>query len=293
MQEIERFSNLIGNIYDASLDPALWPGVFKAACGFIGGSAASLVSQDTIRRTAHIYYSWGTDPHYDQLYCEKYCKLDPIFPSIFFFDVEETHSVSDCLPREEFCRTRFSREWLNPQGLVDGLFSNLEKSPTSCAIFTVARTIIDGLVDDEMRRRYELVVPHMRRALLIGEVIDLKKVEAAALADSLDTLSSGMFLVNVAGRIVHANISGHLMVSERKVLRALGGKLGAIDPLGDQALLDAFTAAAAGDAALGRMGIAVPLKGRGMRAVRDVPRAAAARPRAGSGAGLEGEALAI
>jgi len=121
---------------------------------------------------------------------------DPIFPAIFFFDVGETHSVSDCLPREEFYRTRFSKEWLAPQELVDGLFSNLEKSPTSCAIFTVARRIIDGLVDDEMRRRYELVVPHMRRALLIGQVIDLNKVEAAAFADSLDTLSAGMILVD-------------------------------------------------------------------------------------------------
>jgi len=43
-----------------------------------------------------------------------------------------------------------------------------------------------------MRRRFALVVPHLRRALLIRQAIDLKKVEAAARADSLDTLSSGM-----------------------------------------------------------------------------------------------------
>src|SRR5262249_34511727 len=152
-----------------------------------------------------------------------------------------------------------------------GLFSNLDKSAITCASFLVARTMLDGFVDDEMRRRYALVVPHVRRALLISQVIDLKTVEAAALADSLDTLSSGMFLVDARGRIIHANLSGHMMVSEANVLRAPGGKLGATDPVADQALLDSFIAAGQGDAAVGRKGIAVPLRARdGARYVANV-----------------------
>jgi DNA-binding CsgD family transcriptional regulator len=200
-----------------------------------------------------------------------------------FFGVEETHCVTDCLPREEFCRTRFAKEYLNPQGLVDGLFSNLEKSAITCATFVVARTIREGFADDEMRRRFALVVPHVRRAMLIGQVIDLKKVEAAALADSLDTLASSMFLVDGVGRIVHANLSGHLMVSEATVVRAPGGKLGATDAQANHALLDTFTAAGRGDAALGRKGMAVPLKARdGSRYVANVlPLTSGARRKAG------------
>jgi DNA-binding CsgD family transcriptional regulator len=119
---------------------------------------------------------------------------------------------------------------------------------------------------------------------LIGKVIDLKTVEAAALADGLDTLSSGMFLVDAAGRIVHANLSGHLMVSEANVVRTLGGKLRATDPAADQALLDSFTAACSGDAALGRKGIAVPLTaGDGTRYVANVlPLTSGARRKAGA-----------
>jgi len=181
---------------------------------------------------------------------------------VLFFAVEEPHVVTDCLPREEFCRTRFAKEYLNPQGLVDGLFSNLDKSAVTCALFMVARTMVEGFVDDEMRRRFALVVPHVRRALLISQVIDLKTVEAAALADSLDTLSSGMFLVDERGRIIHANLSGQMMVSEKNVLRAPSGKLGAPDPAADQALFDSFMAAGHGDAAVGRKGIAVPLRAR-------------------------------
>jgi DNA-binding CsgD family transcriptional regulator len=93
-------------------------------------------------------------------------------------------------------------------------------------------------------------------------VIDLKTVEAAAFADSLDTLSAAMLLVDATGRIVHANAMAHSMIAEATALRAPTGRLGATDTQADQALLDSFSAAARGETALGRKGIAVPLKSR-------------------------------
>jgi len=283
MAEVEEISRLIGDIYDASLDPALWPVVFAAATKHIGGSSTNLFSQDIVGAKSTIYFSAGQDSHFRQLYHQKYFKMNPVFPTVVFFDVERTLSIPDCLPREEFCGSLFGREWIAPQGYVDVLFANVEKSSTSCAVFSVMRHATDGLVDDECRRRFALLLPHVRRALLIGKVIDLHKVEAAALADSLDTLASGMFIVDATGRIVHANASGYAMVAEAKVLRAPSGRLSANDAAEHQALLDIFTAAEGGDAALGKMGIAVPLKARdGERYVAHVlPLTSGARRKAG------------
>jgi DNA-binding CsgD family transcriptional regulator len=259
--DVERFSALVGSIYDASLDPALWPSVLQSTCAYVGGSGAGLTSQETLRRTARIHFSWGGDPHFTQLYEEKYHRLNPAFPAVLFFAVEEPHSiVPDCITREEFCRSRFGKEWLLPQGMIDGLFCNLEKSTAACSSFFVTRSLSNGFADEEMRRRFALVAPHVRRAALIGKVIDLKTVQAAALADSLDTLTAGMFLIDATGRIVHANASGQRMLAEATVLRAPSGRLGAIDASADQALLDSCDAAARGDRDIGRKGIAVPLR---------------------------------
>jgi DNA-binding CsgD family transcriptional regulator len=208
-----------------------------------------------------LYFAWGADPHYMRLYEEKYHKLNPAFPTVFF-GVEEPRSiVPDCIIREEYCRSRFGKEWLLSQGMIDGLFANLKKSSTACSTLFVVRKLPESFVDDEMRRRFALIVPHIRRAVLIGKIIDLKS-RGPALADSLDTLASGMFLVDPTGRIVHANASGDSMISEGTALRAPSGRLGAVDAHADQALLDSFSAAARGDAALGKKGIAVPLKAR-------------------------------
>jgi DNA-binding CsgD family transcriptional regulator len=283
MSDLEEFSSLVGNFYDASLDPTLWPTAFERACRFVRCSSAHLFAQDSVRKAANTYFTWGDHPDFTQSYVETYAKINPMFPGAVFFDVEEIHQIVEIIPRSELCRTRFATEWMGPQQIIDDIFFIVEKSATSCSLFQVIRRRKEGVADEDAKHRMALIAPHVRRAVLIGKVIDLKKVEAAALADSLDTLTSAMFLVDASGRIVHANQSGHIMVAEGSVLRALGGRLGAIDPAASRALLESFAAAEDGDAAVGRKGIAVPLKGHGgERYVANVlPLTSGARRKAG------------
>jgi len=108
-----------------------------------------------------------------------------------------------------------------------------------------------------------LIIPHVRRAMLIGQLIDRKSAEAAAFADTLDGISAGMFLVDAGGRMVHANASGRAMLEERCVLRSGGGKVAAIEAEADRELNRVVATAGGGDAAVGVKGIAVPLAARG------------------------------
>src|SRR5262245_4303186 len=78
--------------------------------------------------------------------------------------------------------------------------------------------------DDDMHRQFAL------------------EIDRAVLASSLDMLSLGVFLVDATGRIIHANLSGRIMLSEATIVRELGGSLGAIDTRANQALLDAIIA---------------------------------------------------
>ena len=285
MREAEELSRVIGEVYDASLDPALWPHAIESICGYVGAASASLHSQDSVTRATDALFWWGrasTAPHYFKIYLDKYGKINPIFPGVVFFDLELPVAVPDVISCEEFVRTRFFQEWLAPQSLMDGLFSNLEKGATSCALFTAMRHAAQGPVDDRMRRRFELITPHVRRAMLIGKVIDLHRVEAAALADSLDELTSGVFIVDSNGRIIHANLSAHRLIAEANLLRAPNGRIAALD-LQSRNLLDVFSAAKAGDAAVGKKGIALPLTARtGERYVAHVlPLTSGARRKAG------------
>jgi len=287
MREAERLSALIGDIYDAALDPSLWHAVLAGCVSFVGGSAAAIFSKDAASKTGDVAYHVGIEPHYQHLYFDKYIKLDPLTVGHYFAEIEKPVAVADILPYDEFLETRAYREWGQPQGIVDVLNVALDKTATSAAMFCVFRHERNGPVDDEMRRRMALLVPHIRRAVLIGRVINLKKAEAASLADTLDGISAGMLLVDATGRIVHANVAGHVMLNAADVLHAKGGRLEVSDGQADQVLADTFTTAGNDDAAIGVKGVAVPLVAQsGARYVAHVlPLTSGARRRAGSSYG--------
>ena len=77
MHETEQFSALIAYCYHAALNPAMWVDVLKQAARFVGGSAASLYSRDVVRKTGNVVYQFGIDLQYEQLFLDKYIKLDP------------------------------------------------------------------------------------------------------------------------------------------------------------------------------------------------------------------------
>ena len=283
VNDFQRLSDLIGDIYDAALDPSLWEGVLERAARFVGGVGAALFSKDAAAQQVDVRYDVGVDPHYKQLYFDKYVALDPATTGHYFAELEQPVAVADLMPYQEFVETRFYREWVRPQGLVDFVSAVLDKSATSVALFGVFRHERDGVVDDDARHRMRQIVPHIRRAVLIGRMFDLKAAEAATFADMLDGLSAGMYLVEPTGRIVHANTAGYAILSSGNILRSVGGRLAACDAQVDRTLREVFAAAGQGDAAVGTKGIAVSLIGNdGERHVAHVlPLTSGARRRAG------------
>ncbi len=259
MEETAQVLGLIGDIYDAVLEPRLWTGVLERAASFVGGCAASIFWQDSIRNEGNVCYQFGADPQYVQLYFQKYVKLNPLNMTYLTLDVGEVSSNSIMISPAEFFETRFYREWVQPQGWIDNAFAILDKSATSFGAFNVFRHERDGLADEDALRRLRLMTPHLRRAALIGQVVDLKASAAATFADMLDALAAGIFLLDATGRVVHANAAGRDIFAAGDMLRSVGGRLIARDPQVNRVLHASFTATEHGDAAVGAQGIAVPL----------------------------------
>jgi hypothetical protein len=114
----ERFSRLVGQIYDSTLAPSLWPDVLGKIAAFVGGQSAGLISRHSVSKSGNAHYTFGCNSHYLQLYLDRYAKLDPT-TTLFFFAPEQVASVADFMPYDEYLETRFHKEWARPQGWVD------------------------------------------------------------------------------------------------------------------------------------------------------------------------------
>ena len=92
-------SELIGGLYDTTLDGAMWPGLLQRLADFIGGSAASIYSKSAT--TGDVYHQVGTDPRYEQMYFSKYVRLDPSTMGHLLADVGQMVPLKDIMPYGE------------------------------------------------------------------------------------------------------------------------------------------------------------------------------------------------
>jgi DNA-binding CsgD family transcriptional regulator/PAS domain-containing protein len=283
MSDVEQLSALIGDIYDAALEPPLWGRALKRTAKFVGGPAAMLFSKDVANRTGQLFYEYGLDPAYTRIYFDRYLMMDPANNCQLFANVGDVISMKDFIAHDELLETRFYQEFMRPQQWGDAVNVVLEKSATSTAMFGVIRHQRDGLVDDEMRWRMRLLTPHFRRGVLVGRLLDHTKSKAAELADAFDGLSAGLFLVDATGRIAHVNAAGRALLASG-VLRELHDRLGADNAATDSLLQDAFLAASHGDGAIDVKGISLPLAGRNQETyvAHVLPLTSGARRRAGA-----------
>jgi DNA-binding CsgD family transcriptional regulator/PAS domain-containing protein len=262
-READTLSALIAAIYDAAIDPTVWSGVLRAVSVYVGGHASAIYAKSISGMAFGVFHDDGVmSEDYKVKYFETYAKLDPATAGHLYAELEQPISTADILDVDEFRQSRFYREWAVPQGIVDFLSAPIEKQGQWAAMFGVFRSAEQGMVDDAMRHRMRHLVPHVRRAVLIGKVIEDGSRQAASFSEALDGLASGLFLVDGQGRIVHANEAADRLVTEATAVAIRNGRLVALERTAGAALAESLAAAAIGDAGIGLKGISVPIETR-------------------------------
>lgn len=261
MDNPEQLSELIGAIYEAALDPGSWPKALEGIAGFTNGVAAMLMWKDAALPAGGQYYSWNADPVFTASYFGEYIKLDPANGIHQKLPVGDLTAFTSIIDFESLVKTRFYKEWMQPQGYVDNAFVNLDRSAWSFASFAVVRHERAGLVDAQMLARMSLLLPHVRRAVLIGKLFDAWSISAESLIKTLDALSAGVFLVDGRGRMVRHNLVAEAMLASGDVVCAVNGHLAPADQSASRAFAEFAGAAGLSDTLIGGRGVSLSLAG--------------------------------
>jgi len=266
MSELKLVPSLIGDIYEAILDRSAWSGVFGNLAEFVGAQAGALLwktyNRSTDALSTDAVHTTGIKSPSLELYKERYANLDPTTTPLLQRDVGEVASTTELVSYSEYVESRFYKEWVKPQGFVDSWHASLEKSATTSVHLIFWRKGKTGIESDATRDRMRLIVPHLRRAVQISNLVDHGKAEAALFGDTLDGIAAGLFLVDANGRILHANASGHALLARGVVLRAYGGKLVSNDASAEQELYRVLDAVGREQVVPGADTVAVPLTAR-------------------------------
>ncbi len=249
---MESLSRLIGQIYDAVFDPTLWPAVLVETCFFTNAERAILIHEDALEPTNSQFHISYQDPDWERLYLNTYMMINPArLARGSLVKPNDIVLTTDYMSRREYARTRFARDFLSLRNCVDVATAILEVSPTSFAVLGVVRNEQQGFADREVRRKLELLAPHFRRAVTLGNLFEHQRMVADSLTATLDALKAGVFILSADSTVVHANKSAKTFLEHDQAFRINDGRIIPREASARNALTDALTAASSGDEALG------------------------------------------
>ena len=158
-----------------------------------------------------------------------------------------------------------------PERITDAMHTVVLRQAGRLAVFGAHRHDSGGKLSEDERTIMRLLVPHIRRAVAISDLLDVKRIEVATLAATLDSFNAGILVVGDGSHILHANRAARDMMSKRQPIAAVNGVLSVRDALAGAEIANAIELARTDEATIGANGIGVPLRSEGAAVAHVLP----------------------
>lgn len=257
----DRLSDIIGSVYDCVLEPQEWSRTLPLISAFGESAASSIVVQGRLSDSGARIFEDGDRQSFLRLYFEKLAASRmPAMKPVAFDQIGEVATMTMLAGEREPLNSDFYLKWVRPLGFRDVIGVLVLKSGKRVAWFSVARSDVQSRFTDGDLRQMELLSPHICRALLISDALDLQSIMATRLAETVDNLSTGILLTGEGGRIAYMNGSAEAILKDGSSLKSRDGHLVAARPRARDALSQALHESGAGRAPAisGQHAIALP-----------------------------------
>ncbi len=253
-------SSLIGSVYDCALDPGRWEHTLAAIRDALNCESAVLNLTDLDNNCFLVYRTVGIDPHWQQEQKKHLREIHArLVEHLASAPLDEPHVISRHISPAHREVSPYYQQCLRPQGLIDIMQYFLLYTSTRLASFSVARNDRQGVITEREIALGRLLLPHVRRAVTIGNVLDVQTIERARMAEALDALRCAVILTDGRGVILHANRSAEAMLKNGGPVQGTGRVLQAKFVPAAAELRGAIALAARDEASIGKKGFGIRL----------------------------------
>jgi DNA-binding CsgD family transcriptional regulator/PAS domain-containing protein len=257
-------SSLIGSIYDCALDPDLWPATLRKLCEVFGGHSAGIVLLDFMGDGDRLVRDWGPTTTWAERMAgvlESVKRIHRQFLGMSGTRVDEPIVLPrDLAPQIEVFTTPFYKDWAAPQRIHQVMEAVCLSETTRLGLFCITRQDHMGYFSEQQIDLLRHLAPHIRRAITISDLLDLKTVERQAFAAVIDTIPTAICIVGRDSQILHANTAAKSMLDRGTPIRSEDGRLRGVDSDASAELSASIDTARQDEAQIGTNGIGVPLR---------------------------------
>ncbi len=224
-------SDLIGLVYEAALEPDLWPLVLRQTAARLRADSGQL-GIGSARRPSEgltVPVTFGVDPVHQQRWLESHLARDEWWLAFSERFDEGVLTGANCVEPRQLHRTPIYNEVLARAGIEDGIFAGIDRAPGSDSIAAFyrgpTRTAFGRVEVDVL----SFLLPHLRRAVRISDRFALIRSERDASRAVEDSVAVGVIHLDARGRMVGANANARRVLAEENALVIRDGRLQALD----------------------------------------------------------------
>jgi DNA-binding CsgD family transcriptional regulator/PAS domain-containing protein len=257
----QALSDLIGLIYDCALDPSRWGQTLANVRNALDCHMLTLTLSDLRHDRLLLHKSAGVAPYQMEQFSKHVPEIDAILGGALKsgHSLDEPYVVSRHITATYFETSPHFQQWAKPLGMVDWMVFFLKSTPLQMSCFSGGRHVHQGIITDREIELGKLLLPHVRRAVTISNVLDIRTIEGTRMAEALDALHCAVVLVNEHGTILHANHAAEHMLDKGDPIQNAQGILQAAAPSAVSELRSALSLAAGNEAGIGKTGLAIRL----------------------------------
>lgn len=224
--ESGRVPELIAHLYDAAMDEALWPGTATRIAETLGSTSTVLKLHG---EGARVHLLECTDnlmvSERDQAWADDWHRKDLWVDRSVAYGMSRVITDEDLVTREEQERSGFYQEWLRHLDIYHMLGAVFPAAEGAVGVLGIHRPRRAGAYTEAERRQAALVLPHLQRALRLGQRFAAAAQTHAASLQALDRLDTGVLMTDGACRIIHASSMAERLLRENAELAVVRGRL--------------------------------------------------------------------
>lgn len=215
--DLEYFNDLVGEIYDAALEPDHWSNVLALVSNTLNTRSAILRVQDLVSKRVGTYVLHNLDTAYQQHYRDHFVHIDSLIPAIARQPVGTVKQTTN-LMNESFFKGEFYNEFALPQGMEHTVGTVLMKRNSQLAVMGFHRNHRQGDFETQELVLLNMLIPHLQRALEVNQRLWLLDTGVEVKREILDRFSLGVILIDGTGKPIFLNKSAEDIVSNGQVL---------------------------------------------------------------------------
>jgi DNA-binding CsgD family transcriptional regulator len=201
----DSFAELVGRIYDASIDPVHWPAAMGQTERLIGAFTSHILLCRGGRAEIFATAPGHTDKAFADSYDQHYSTVDPMPGFVMSCPTGDFVTDEDAVPKRRFLNSEFYTDWVKPQGMYTCLYTNAFRRRDRAAYLCLTRERgARPFLRKEMANARRLL-PHLGRAAEIHFRLIESERQVGVMDLALSLNSQEVICVDARGKMLFAS----------------------------------------------------------------------------------------